>query len=405
MDILFLCHRIPFPADKGDKIVTNNILRYFSARYRVHLATFIDDPADEKHRDVVGQMCASSWIGSISKATKVKRALLGLIRGEPLTASIYADEALKKWISETVKKHGIRHILVYSSGAARSLQSAIVDDPNNRLVVDFCDVDSHKWQQYARTHRPPMKWIYAREAKKLVAYDRALAMKSRAAIVCTKSEVAAFSELAPEVTDRLKVVHLGMDRNFFSVDASRASPFKADTLPIVFTGHMGYWPNIDAVQWFVSDVLPKIRQRVPAAQFWIVGTDPSPAVQALAKDDVFVTGRVPDVRPYLQHARLVVAPNRIGRGIANKALEAMSMAKPLIVSPQIAMGLEQANADEDYLVAANAAAMAELAVRVLMQPDVGDAIGANARARIEKDYDWDRNLSRTEASLLGTETP
>jgi polysaccharide biosynthesis protein PslH len=172
MDILFICHRIPFPADKGDKIVTNNILRFFSARYRVHLATFIDDPADEKHRDVVGQLCASSWIGSISKATKVKRALLGLIRGEPLTASIYADEALKKWISETVKKHGIRHILVYSSGAARSLPSAIVNDPNNRLVVDFCDVDSHKWQQYARTHRPPMKWIYAREARKLVAYDR-----------------------------------------------------------------------------------------------------------------------------------------------------------------------------------------------------------------------------------------
>ncbi len=401
-DIIFLCHRIPYPPNKGDKIVTYNMLRYFSERHRVHLGTFIDDPEDAQHEETVRKMCASAWFGKISKFTKGVRALGGLVRGEPLTAALYADPSLTRWVKRTWVMHNVQHTLVYSSGAARSIPHAYFADPRNRLVVDFCDVDAQKWEQYAATHKPPMKWIYAREAVKLIAYDRALAARTDAAIVCTKSEVAAFTRMAPEVQDKLRVVNIGLDRAAFAPDPERTNPFPAETMPIVFTGHMGYWPNIDAVQWFAAEVFPKIRLRVPSAQFWIVGTDPAPAVLALASDAIFVTGRVPDVRPYVQHAKLVVAPNRLGRGIANKALEAMAMARPLIVSPSIAMGLEQAVADEDYLLGKDADSMAELAVRVLLQPDIGEAIGANARRRIESDFDWDRNLAKTERMLLGT---
>ncbi len=401
-DIIFLCHRIPYPPNKGDKIVTYNMLRYFSERHRVHLATFIDDPEDAQHEEIVRKMCASAWFGKITTFTKGVRALGGLVRGEPLTAAIYADPGMTRWVKRTWATHNIRHMLVYSSGAARAIPHAYFADPRNRLVVDFCDVDAQKWEQYAATHKPPMKWIYAREAVKLIAYDRALAARTDAAIVCTKAEVAVFAKLAPEVKDKLRVVNIGMDRSAFTPDPARVSPFPVDAMPIVFTGHMGYWPNIDAVQWFAAEVFPKIRQRVPSAQFWIVGTDPAPAVSALASDAIFVTGRVPDVRPFVQHAKLVVAPNRLGRGIATKALEAMAMARPLIASPSIAMGLEQAVADEDYLLGKDANAMADLAVRVLVQPDIGEAIGANARRRIESDYDWDRNLGKTERMLLGT---
>jgi polysaccharide biosynthesis protein PslH len=265
-------------------------------------------------------------------------------------------------------------------------------------------VDAQKWQQYAQSHKPPMKWVYAREAKKLTAYDRALALRTDAAVVRTEAEVKAFVQLAPDVQHKLRVVNNGLDRAYFSPDLERENPFSKDAMPIVFTGHMGYWPNVDAVQWYAQEVMPKIRARVPTAQFWIVGTDPAPGVLSLANDHVFVTGRVPDVRPYLQHAKLVVAPNRLGRGIANKALEAMAMAKPLIVSPQIAMGLEQARVNEEFLLAPDANVASDLAVRVLVQPDIGEAIGANARRRIEQSFDWDRNLSKTEAWLLGTQT-
>jgi sugar transferase (PEP-CTERM/EpsH1 system associated) len=402
MDILFLCHRIPFPPNKGDKIGSYHLLRYFSERYRVHLGTFIDDPADEEYVGAVEKMCESAWFGRINKWTKGRRAAMGLLRGEPLTAALYADPNLSKWVKKVVATRNVRHMLVYSSGAARAIPHAFINDPRNRLVIDFCDVDAQKWEQYAQTHKPPMSWVYAREAKKLIAYDRALALRTDAAVVRTQAEVQAFTALAPEVKDKLRVVNNGLDRAYFSQDPTRENPFAKDAMPIVFTGHMGYWPNIDSVQWFCAEVMPKIRARVPTAQFWIVGTDPAPTVQALASDHVFVTGRVPDVRPYLQHCRLVVAPNRLGRGIANKALEAMSMSRPLIVSPQIAMGLEQAKESEDYLLGSDANAMAELAVRILVQPDIGEALGRNARARIEHDFDWDRNLAKTESWLIGT---
>ncbi len=400
MDLIYLCHRMPYPPNKGDKIGSYNLLRYFSARHRVHLGTFIDDPEDEAYRDTVAAMCASTWIGTISLRTKIQRSVASLLRNEPLTAGLYADAALTRWIEKTSAEHGVRHILVYSSGAARAIPIEFLNTPSNRLVVDFCDVDAQKWQQYAQTHKPPMRWVYAREATRLIAYDRALAMKTQAAVVRTQSEVTAFSTLAPEVAPKLRVVNNGLDRVYFAHDAARQTPFAANTLPIVFTGHMGYWPNIDAVSYFAKEVLPKIREQVPGAQFWIVGTDPAPAVTALAGDHVQVTGRVPDVRPYLQHAALVVAPNRLGRGVANKALEAMAMSKPLVVSSQVAMGLEQAKVNEDYLCGDGAAAMAEHCIAVLRNPTRALQLGQSGRARIERDFDWDRNLSRVEGWLF-----
>jgi polysaccharide biosynthesis protein PslH len=403
MDIIYLCHRMPYPPNKGDKIGSYHLLRYFSQRHRVHLGTFIDDPADEAYRDTVSGMCASTWFGKISTTTKLTRSVTGFLRNEPLTAALYQDTNLTRWIEDTVRKHRVKHLLVYSSGAAKSIPNSFLETAGNRLVVDFCDVDAQKWQQYAETHAPPMKWIYAREARALIDYDRRLAMRTQAAVVRTQAEVKAFTELAPEVSVKLRVVNNGLDRDFFATDPKRESPFPPGAMPIVFTGHMGYWPNIDAVQWFAKEVLPLVRQRVPNAHFWIVGTDPSAAVNALAGPSITVTGRVPDVRPYLQYASLVVAPNRLGRGIANKALEAMAMSKPLIVSPQIAMGLEQARPNEDYLLGETAVSMADLSVRVLVQPDIAAVVGRNARLRIEKDFDWDRNLARTEAWLLGTD--
>ena len=118
------------------------------------------------------------------------------------------------------------------------------------------------------------------------------------------------------------------------------SPFAPGEHAIVFTGAMDYWPNVDAVLWFARDVLPEIRRCDASARFYVVGMNPDPAVRALASDpSVVVTGRVRDVRPYLGHARVVVAPLRIARGIQNKVLEAMAMAKPVVVTTPTAAAL------------------------------------------------------------------
>src|SRR5262249_42713982 len=145
----------------------------------------------------------------------------------------------------------------------------------------------------------------------------------------------------------------GVDAVYFSPEHDLPSPFPPGETPIVFTGAMDYWPNIDAVSWFVSDILPQLRLRWTRLRFYVVGMRPAPSVKALAGDAVVVTGGVPDVRPYLRHAAVVTAPLRVARGVQNKILEAMGMARPVVVSLACAAAID-ATVGRDYESAANA---------------------------------------------------
>ncbi len=173
--------------------------------------------------------------------------------------------------------------------------------------------------------------------------------------------------------------------------------FDTARLNYVFTGTMDYPPNIDAVAWFVESVLPIIRKSRPDAQFHVVGSSPAPPVQKLAETaGVFVTGRVPDVRPYVAHATAGVAPMRIARGIQNKVLEAMAMAKCVVVTPDALEGIDAA-AGTEVLVATDAEGFAAQCIRA-SGPD-GPPIGAAARRRVLADYVWAERLRGFDALL------
>ena len=181
----------------------------------------------------------------------------------------------------------------------------------------------------------------------------------------------------------------GVDTDFFEPNVDRASPFRADEAPIVFTGAMNYWPNVDAVVWFADELMPEIRRRRPDVRFYVVGMNPAPEVKALAERHAYVTvtGKVDDVRPYLQHARVFVAPLRIARGIQNKVLEAMAMQCASIVSSGTLTGV-RATPGTDLEAAATGA---EFVARTLdlLEPSRARAIGRSARARVLRDYNWD----------------
>ncbi|MDP1683147.1 MAG: glycosyltransferase, partial [Burkholderiales bacterium] len=196
----------------------------------------------------------------------------------------------------------------------------------------------------------------------------------------------------------------GVDTDYFSPEHAFASPYPADERAIVFTGAMDYWANVDAVTWFAREVLPSIKQTHPAANFYIVGSRPTAEVQALAHvRGVRVTGAVPDTRPYMAHATVAVAPLRIARGIQNKVLEAMAMAKPTVVSEQALEGIE-ATPGKEILLASDAAAFADKVSRAIagQVPEMGAA----ARQRVVNDYSWPRHLRIVEQLLRGsTPTP
>jgi len=191
-----------------------------------------------------------------------------------------------------------------------------------------------------------------------------------------------------------------VDSDYFSPDTTLANPYPKQGKFIVFTGAMDYWPNCDAVQWFALQILPAIQERYPDAHFYIVGARPAKSVLALAKiDGVSVTGSVPDVRPYLAHADVAIAPLRIARGIQNKVLEAMAMAKTVVVSPQALNGIE-ARPDSEVLLATDPTQYVEHICRLFsgLQQDLGSA----ARHQVQARYSWASNLAGIDMMLEGS---
>lgn len=386
-DLLLLIHRIPYPPNKGDKIRSYHLLKHLARDYRVHLATFVDDADDWQHVPTVEKMCASSHFASLNPTLARVRSLGALVKNRSLSLDYYRDATLERWVDETVAAHKIERVLVFSSAMAQYADKY----PNARRVVDFCDVDSDKWRQYADKKSWPMSWLYRHEARQLLSYERQVARNYDASLFVSAPEADLFRQLAPESDARIGFFSNGVDTDYFSPAAAGASPFKDGERAIVFTGAMDYWPNVDAVQWFAAEAMPLLRARFPDLTFYIVGARPTPAVLELAKQpNVVVTGTVPDVRPYIAHARAAVAPLRIARGIQNKVLEAMAMATPVVVSPQALEGIE-AEPGKELLLAQDAAGFAD-AVAVLLARS-GNDMGLAARARVERKYSWPSNLA------------
>jgi sugar transferase (PEP-CTERM/EpsH1 system associated) len=340
--------------------------------------------------------CADLRVIEIDRA---RQKLLSLARarpGRPLTLGYFSDVRLRDWVRAKLAG-GIDRAFVYCSAMAPYL----MQEAGVRRVLDMVDVDSAKWGEYAARASWPARAVWAREARTLLAFERLAAQEFDRTLFVSQAEAAAFVRLAPEAAARVGWMDNGVDLDKFS-PAHVFPPPLPDAAPYaVFTGTMDYWPNVDAVVWFAEAVLPAVRARHPGARFVIVGANPAPAVQKLAeRPGVVVTGRVPDVRPYLAHAALVVAPLRVARGTQNKVLEAMAMGRPVIATPQAFEGL-RALPGRDLLVGADASALATLAAEVLDGRHA--ALGAAARAAVERDYAWEATLAGLDALFPPTE--
>ena len=401
-NLLYLVHRLPYPPNKGDKVRSYHLLKHLAAKHRVFLGTFVDDPDDEVHVETVRRMCAGLHVARLRPWLAKLRSLAGLINGQALSLGYYSDASMKAWVTRTNASQKIDATIVFSSTMAQYApqEPGTSDGP---LLVDFVDVDSAKWTQYATQRHWPLSWVYAREGRRLLAYERALASRAQHSFFVTRNETSLFTRLAPECAHKVEAMGNGVDADYFSPTFDRPTPFRVDEVPVVFTGAMDYWPNIDAVAWFVSDVLPALRNRRPMLRFYIVGRSPPPAVLALATDSVIVTGTVADVRPYLQYAAAVVAPMRVARGVQNKILEAMAMARPVVAAHQCVDSID-ARPGHDLLAATIASDYVREIEALLMDSARAVEIGSAGRACVLANTSWDAHLKVIDKYLAGSST-
>lgn len=396
-EILFLAHRAPWPPDRGDRIRSWHLLQALKAYAPVHIAAFVDDDADlALAQPVLEQHCASTYLEARS-GSKLRAALSTLPRLAPLSLGLFGSHAMQAHVDALLASGRITHIVAFSCQVAQFVPASFT----GRFIMDFVDVDSAKFAAYGRADSwlSPMKAIHTYEGCTFAKWEKSVARRADLSLFVSEAEAALFRARSGIDDGRVRALDNGIDLEKFSPDAP-IDRINRPTAPLaVFTGQMDYRPNIEAVTLFARDILPRLQQRLPNAGFAIVGRAPTDDVRALGRlPGVTVTGEVPDTRPWLAAADVVVAPLQVARGVQNKLLEAMAMARPVVASPGAATGID-AVAGRDLMIADGAEQTAQTIADLVDDPARALAMGQAARQRMVDRYGWAATMAPLGAML------
>jgi sugar transferase (PEP-CTERM/EpsH1 system associated) len=330
--ILFLTHRLPYAANRGDRIRALHLLRFLAQHARVDVVSLVEDEEEAAHAGDLRDIAASVRVARTSRLRGYARAAAALPTSRTVTHALLDSPDLAAAVAEACAAHRPDIVLAFCSGMARvALAPPLNGIP---LILDMVDVDSEKWKSLGVTARWPARWIYAREGRCLAAFEAAAARRSRAVLVVNERERAALLALAPDAP--VHVVPNGIALEEFAPPGGPAVEPR-----VVFCGVMSYAPNEEAALWLADEVWPLVRAQVPAARLSLVGSSPPSAMQRLPSADpsIEVTGTVADVKPYLWRAAVAAAPLRLARGVQNKVLEAVAAGLPCVVTPAVHEGL------------------------------------------------------------------
>ncbi len=395
-EILLLVHRVPYPPNRGDRIRSYHLLKFLAEKGSVSLATLADEPLPPADREHLERLCCRVAIESVGGAGRWLRATTSLLRGRSATEGLFESPALRNTIRAWAREIKFDSVVVFCSSMGP--YSGLAELGGAQLLVDFVDVDSQKWFDYAARAAPPNRWLYALEGRRVRKLERSLT--DRAAAVVLASEYEADVLRSFHETRRAIGILNGVDLDYFSSSAMSGAnaEIKQNALSLTpslccFIGVLDYRANVEGLRWFCSEIWPHVRQQVPGAIFRIVGRRPVPSVLRLQDvPGVEVVGEVADVRPYLAASELAVAPLPVARGIQNKVLEAMAMGMAVIATPQALEGLRLETGVHAY----SAFMPSEWVTAILSLH--GDAVkrrqvGAAARAFVEQHHNWQQCLS------------
>lgn len=335
LSVLFLAHRIPFPANKGDKIRSCWQLQTLAERHQVDLCCFYDDPEDEKYVSDVRRYCRECYVERLSPLTSRMRALGAVLSGRPFTPAFFYSRRMDRRIRKALLSRSYDVIFVFSS----SMAQYVGEMDGIPKVLDLVDVDSDKWEQYAKYGSKLLAPLWRWEAKRLAGYERELVSSFSTTLVCTDAEAELLRQKAPVgnirvLEDSLQVGRYGCERIESTAEIRSWQPY------VLLSGSMDYFPNVDAAKYFWRDIFPLVRSRVPAAHLVIAGRNPHRSILDMACDpSVHVTGTVADMVPYLAGAAVAVAPLRIARGVQTKVLEALASGVSVVSTRAVASAL------------------------------------------------------------------
>jgi sugar transferase (PEP-CTERM/EpsH1 system associated) len=387
VEILVAAPRFPFPLDKGDRLTVFNFLKYFSQRHRVSLVCFLEASQDPRWVREVGPFCKRVEIVPLRRSHAYLNCLLRLFGCTPLQVLYYSDPAMYQTVRQLIFEtqpdllyaHTIRmgqYIVPYRA-YARVLAMQVSMTLNYRRLAQ---------------HAPGFfsKIFYLAEYRKLRNFEAEFARRFDRSLLISRYDLSAIEQEAP--LHNVFFNPHGVDFTYFSPDTS----VQKEPSTLIFTGNMGYPPNADAAHYFCKEILPLVRRQVPDIKLYIVGADPTPELRSLGRDPfVEVTGRVPDLRVYMNRVQVGIGPLRVGAGLQNKVLEGMSMGLPMVITSVANEGI-QAVDKENVLIADSPGHFADRVVTLLHDSSQRIRMGTSARDFVVHNWSWEKHFGDLE---------
>jgi len=387
--ILYLCQRIPFPPDRGDRIPVYHQIRRLRETHEVVVGSPAHTGTRENAEMLRKELDVKVLAPDHSRWRQISGMISAFLRGQPLSLGYFRNSELHGAIDAELAGSRFDAVIVFSSSMAQYAENR----GHVPGIMNFCDVDSLKWESLAQKSHWPMRWIYLRESRTLLACERKIAASFDASCVVSRNEAELFRKYIPGIT--VDIIENGVDADYFS-----AIPRKTEGINIVFIGVMDYPPNAEAVDFFADKVWSKIRNVHPKARFIIVGARPAKSVLRLARiPGIEVTGYVHDVRPYLTAATVSIAPLGTARGVQNKILEAMAAGVPVLTTPDVAKGLPDGAEPLVFTAERNAEAFAGKLLDLIKNEETRDKRAAEAADFIRRNCVWEMKLRALDALL------
>ncbi|WP_210394993.1 TIGR03087 family PEP-CTERM/XrtA system glycosyltransferase [Motiliproteus sediminis] len=389
MNILYVCHRFPYPPKRGGKIRPFNMIRHLTEQgHRVWVCSLVRNEQEAEETVGIEQFCEAAFMAAVDNKVQTARMVARLPLTTPSSMGYFYSAKLQRHINTLLKQEAFDLIFVHCSSVAQY----VTDVTGIPKILDFGDMDSQKWLSYV-SHKPfPLNLGYWLEGTKLEAEEKRLARQFDLCTCTTRAEWQTLKDYATGVdTDWFPN---GVDSSFFAPDGGDYDPHA-----ISFIGRMDYYPNQQCMLSFCRDTLPLIQQQDPEAKLFIVGADPSKEIQALGElPGVTVTGSVDDVRPYVRRTAAMVAPLTIARGTQNKILEAMAMGVPVVTSTAAAGGIDAVPGDH-FLQADSPQATAAALLQLMQNACERQRLAEAGRERVLEHHNWAASMRRLDAII------
>ena len=386
MKIFVLLPRIPFPLEKGDKLRAFNQIKHLAKGNEIVLCALNDNPkvSEQDAFHALQPYCQSINFIKISKP----QILLGLIRaffkGLPMQCGYFYNHKAAKKVNTLIAKHKPDMLFCQLLRTAEYIRHKGIPK-----TIDYQDIFSYGMKRRADVASFVMRPIYNMEYRRLARYEAAIFDDFDVRTIISEPDRALFPH---EKRDEILIVPNGVDHEkYHPMDSEK----KYD---LVFTGNMSYAPNVNAVEYLANEILPIVWKTLPDVKMYIAGATPDPRVKKCANEKIIVSGWLDDIRTAYAESRVFIAPMRIGTGLQNKLLEAMSMRLPAITSP-LANASLGAKPNEEILVGSNAEEMAQHIITLLTDKEQADRLAQAGFDFTNRVYDWGKATEVMEEAM------